>query len=76
MFSFLKSKTASQIDNSENKNDEEVQNTDAKINEETSDTPPPSCPSTPTLLPEPESQISDTESTQENKKEENTGDNS
>jgi len=66
---FLKSKTTSQLDHSENKNDEEVQNTDAKINEETSDTPPPSCPSTPTLLPEPESQISDTESTQEINKE-------
>jgi len=66
---FLKSKTTSQLDNSENKNDEEVQNTDAKNNEETSDTPPPSCPNTPTFLPEPDLQISDTESTQEIKKE-------
>jgi len=73
---FLKSKTASQLDHSENENDEEVQNTDAKNNEDTSDTPPPSCPSSPTLLPEPESQISDTESTEEIKKEENTEDNS
>merc|ERR1711860_140246 len=91
-FPFWRSKTVPQLDHSENKNDVEVQNTDAKNNEETSDTPPPSCPSTPTLLPETESQISDTESTQEilkensvqrpicykqkNEKEEITGDNS
>jgi len=75
MFPFLKSKTTSQLD-SDNKTDEEVHQEEVKVNEETSDTPPPSCPSSPTLLPEPESQISDTESTQEIKKEENTGDNS
>ena len=73
---FLNSKTASQLDHSENKNNEEVQQGEAKkIKDTISATPPPSCPSTPTLLPEPDSQISDTESTQETKKEENTGDN-
>ena len=75
-FPFLKSKTTSQLDHFKNKNDEEVQNTAAKINEETKDKPPPSCPSTPRLLPEIDFQSSDTESTQEIKKEENTGDNS
>jgi len=71
----LKSKTTSQLDHSEIKIDEEVLNKEALSNEETSDTHSPSCPSTPTLLPENESQSSDTESTQEIKKEENTGDN-
>jgi len=75
-FPLLKSKTTSQLDHSENQNDEEVQQADAKNNKENGDTPPPSCPSSPTLLPEPDSQISDTESTQETKKEENAGDNS
>ena len=66
IFSFWKknSTTISQLDHC----DIEVQNKNNEVQnvEETSDTPPPSNPSTPTLLPEPDSQISclETESTQ------------